>query len=248
MDGEQNEGDERDASDAVGLEAVGCGANGVTSIVTRAVCDDAWITNVVLLDLEDDLHEVGADVGDFGEDATGNAESGSAKGLADGEPDEALARVLTRDEEQDGEHDDQLDRDEQHANGHARRGRNGVDRERFPCQTCERRPGVRERVDADAEPRHAVAAQDADDGEQYDDGDAEHREIHQELEVHHHDDRDEGPQDGQELALGDEVGLARFVDEVRDVGHGLVYWHVLEANVEHEAEEHAQKTDAHADQ
>ena len=109
VDREEDEGDERDAGDAVGLEAVGRGADRVAGVVAGAVGDDAGVTRVVFLDLEDDLHEVRADVGDLGEDAARDAESRGAQRLADGEADEARPGVVARDEEQDAEHDEQLD-------------------------------------------------------------------------------------------------------------------------------------------
>ena len=89
--GEQDEGDERDAGDAVGLEAVGRRADRVAGVVAGAVGDDAGVARVVLLDVEDDLHQVGADVGDLGEDAAGDAQRRGAERLADGEADEAGA-------------------------------------------------------------------------------------------------------------------------------------------------------------
>ena len=98
---EQDERDERDAGDAVGLEAVGGRADRVAGVVAGAVGDDAGVTRVVFLDLEDDLHEVGADVGDLREDAAGDAERRSAERLADREADEARAGVVAGDEEQD---------------------------------------------------------------------------------------------------------------------------------------------------
>ena len=97
-DREQDEDDERDAGDAVRLEAVGARADRVARVVARAVGDDARVARVVFLDLEDDLHQVRADVGDLREDAAGDAERRGAERLADGEADEALARVLVRDE------------------------------------------------------------------------------------------------------------------------------------------------------
>ena len=63
----------------------------------------------------------------------------------------------------------QLDADQQHADAHARLQRNRVNRERLPAQARERRARIGERVDADAEPRHPVAAGDADQAEQQDD-------------------------------------------------------------------------------
>ena len=102
-DGEHDEGDQRDARDAVGLEAVGAGADRVAGVVAGAVGDDAGVAGVVLLDLEDDLHQVGADVGDLGEDAAGDPQRGGAQRLTDGEADEALAGEVDRQEDEDVE-------------------------------------------------------------------------------------------------------------------------------------------------
>jgi hypothetical protein len=109
-EGEGEEGDERDAGHAVGLEAVGGGSDGVAGVVSGAVGDDAGVAGVVLGELEDDLHEVGADVGDLGEDAAADAEGGGAEGLADGEADEAGAGELAGEERQDADHEEELDR------------------------------------------------------------------------------------------------------------------------------------------
>ena len=127
-DRQQDEGDERDAGDAVGLEAVGGGADRVARVVAGAVGDDARVARVVLLDVEDDLHQVRADVGDLGEDAARDAQRRRAQRLADREADEAGARVVARQEQQDEQHHHQLDADEQHADAHARLQRDGVDR------------------------------------------------------------------------------------------------------------------------
>ncbi len=89
LDREEDERDERDAGDAVGLEAVGRRTDRVTRVVAGAVGDDAGVTRIVFLDLEDDLHEVRADVGDLREDAARDAERRGAERLADGEADEA---------------------------------------------------------------------------------------------------------------------------------------------------------------
>ena len=89
VNGQQDEGDERDAGDAVGFETVGRGSDRVARVVARAIGDDAGVARVVFLDLEDDLHQVGADIGDLGEDAAGHAEGRGAERFADGEADEA---------------------------------------------------------------------------------------------------------------------------------------------------------------
>src|SRR5258708_13709459 len=55
------------------------------------------VARVVFFDLEDDLHEIRADVRDLGEDAAGEAQRGRAERLADREADEARSdRKSTR--------------------------------------------------------------------------------------------------------------------------------------------------------
>jgi hypothetical protein len=89
FDGQQDERDQGHAGNAVGFEAVGAGADGVASVVAGAVCDDARVACIVFLDFEDDLHQVGADVGDLGKDAACDAQGRGAQRFADGEADEA---------------------------------------------------------------------------------------------------------------------------------------------------------------
>ena len=101
---QQNERDQRDARDAVSLEAVRAGADRVTGVVARAIGDHARVARVVFLHLEHDLHQIGANVGDLGEDAAGDAQRRSAQGLADGEADEARAGVVTGHEQQNHQH------------------------------------------------------------------------------------------------------------------------------------------------
>src|SRR5262249_46122954 len=91
------------------------------------------------------------------------------KRFADGEPDEAWAGVITRNEEQDAEHHEELDTDEQHADAHAGAKRDRVDRKRLPAKARERRARIGKRVHANAEPGDAVAAGDADEREDQDD-------------------------------------------------------------------------------
>ena len=90
---QQDERDQRDAGDAVGLEPVGARPDRVAGVVARAVGNHARVPRIVFLDVEDDLHQVRADVGDLGEDAAGDAQRRGAERLADGEADEAGAGV-----------------------------------------------------------------------------------------------------------------------------------------------------------
>ena len=243
---EDDEGDERHAGDAVGLEAVGAGAHRVARVVAGAVGDDAGVAGVVFLDVEDDLHQVGADVGDLGEDAARDPEGGGAQRLADGEADEAGARVVAGNEEEDAEHEKELDRDQQHPDAHARLERDGVDGIRLALQAGEGGPRVREGVDADAEPGHPVGARDADEAEQQDDDDLAGLEVQERPEVEHDDGADEDFQEQDELALGDEIRLAGLVDQLGDLEHGLVHGQVLQLGVDDEAEEQAEDADAQA--
>src|SRR5262249_6499163 len=164
------------------------------------------VARVVFLDLEDDLHQVRADVGDLGEDAARDAESGGAQGLADRESDEAGAGQIAGDEQQDEEHDQQLDGNEQHADAHARLQRDVITGERFAAKRGERRPRVGERVDAHAEGRDREAARDADDAEHENDQHAGKFESTQEAEIKNDNYGDEQLQEYQELALRREVG------------------------------------------
>ncbi|MBS1117548.1 MAG: hypothetical protein H6Q87_1932 [candidate division NC10 bacterium] len=105
-----------------------------------------------------------------------------------------------------------------------------------------------EGVDPDAEPRHGVTSEDADDAEHDNGDDLPRREVKQESEVDHDDDRDEGPQDGQELALGYQVGLAGLVDQLRDLAHGLVDREIPDLHVLHQPEGHAAETNDQTEQ
>ena len=133
-------GDQGHASYAVGFKAIGAGANRVARIVARAVRNYTRVARIVFLDLEDDLHEVGADVGYLGENAAGDAQGRGAQAFADREANEAWASIIARDEQEDKEHDEQFDRDQQHADAHASFQRNRIEWIRFAAQSCERRP------------------------------------------------------------------------------------------------------------
>jgi hypothetical protein len=255
-DGHEDERDERHAGDAVGLEAVGARPDRIARVVARAVGDDPGVARVVLLDVEDDLHQIGTDIGDFREDAARDPERRRTERLADREADEAGAGVVAGNEEQNAQHDQQLDADEEHADAHARAQRYRVDRKGPPFEPGKRRARVREGVHADAEPRHPVAAGDADEAEEQD-----HRHLErwepmdhfvsyridgrrQPAEVDRGDDADEDPENEDELALRDEVGLAGLVDELGDLVHRPVHGQVLQLDVDHHAEDEPEHTHA----
>ena len=241
-DGSQHEGDEGDAGDAVGLESISGGANRVTRVVTGAVSDDAGVTGVVLLNVEGDLHEIGADVSNLGEDTAGDTQAGGSEGLTNGESDEARAGEVTGQHQHDEEHEGQLDADEDHADAHAGTHR---DVEGFPWGATQRgvgSTGIGKGVDANAVPGDSERSCHADEAEQQDD---EHLGAHmfQEQEVHDDDCRDEGPQQHEELGLLLEVGLAGFVDELGNLVHRLVDGQLLQLGVRHQTEQADDQTD-----
>ena len=65
-------------------------------------------------------------------------------------------------------------------------------------------------------------------------------------EVDRDDDPDERLENQQELALLNEVGLARLVDQLGDLEHGRMHRHVLQLAVDHEAKEQAEHRDDEA--
>ena len=170
MHGEKDEGDERDAGDTVGFETVCARADGVARVVAGAICDDPGIARIVFFNFEDDFHEVGADVGDFGEDAARDSKGCGAEGFADSEADEARAGVVARDEKKNEEHHQELDTDEHHADAHTCFERRVVNRIGLAAEARKSGAGVSEGVDANAEPRDAVAAGDADQAEEKNNG------------------------------------------------------------------------------
>ena len=160
----RDERDQRHAGDAVGLKAVGRGSDRVARALSAKPVQSAitpGLQRIVFLNLECDLHQIRANIGDLGKDAACHAQCGSAQRFADREPDEAGPRVIARYEQQDAQHDEQLDADQHHADAHTGLQRDRVTRERLAPQARECRPRIRECIHSDAEPRHAVAAGDA---------------------------------------------------------------------------------------
>jgi hypothetical protein len=171
--------------------------------------------------------------------------TGRAERLADGEAEEAGAGHVTGHEEQDAEHEQELDRDEHHADAHAGAERDRVDREALAGKAREGRARVGEGVDADAVPRHAVAAGHADEAEQEHDRDLRRRQARQH-EVRDDDGADEGEQHQQELALLHQVRLAGHVDQLRHLRHRPVHRQLLHRAVGPEAEQEAEHADHEA--
>src|ERR1035437_4207296 len=243
MHGQQDEGDQCRAGDAVGFKAVGGRSDGIARVIAGAIGDDAGIARVVFLDLEDDLHQVAADIGDLREDAAGAAEGGGAQRFADGEADEATAGQVARNEQQDAEHDQQFHGNQQHADAHAGLQRNFIAGERLSLEGGESGARVGEGVDTHAEGGHQEAAGYADHAERQNDGDFVRRQTQHETEVKNDDYRHEAFQDAQESALRSEVGFAGFVNQFANFAHGVVDRHVAKAGEDDEAENESEGAD-----
>jgi len=63
--------------------------------------------------------------------------------------------------------------------------------------------------------------------------------VREDAEVIDHAGPDQHPEDGEKLALGEQVGLAGFPDHVGDAGHGGVHLQGLGLGVLHQAEDGA---------
>ena len=238
-DGQQDEADESHTRHAVGLEAVRRRAHRVTRVVAGAVGDHAGVTRIVFLDVEDDLHQVGADVSDLGEDAARDAQGGGAQRLADGEAEEALVGDVVRHEQQHHQHQQQFHADEQHADRHACLERDLVDGVGLARECREGRARVGEGVDADTEGGDEHRASDTDQAEQQDDQHLGDRLAKHQAKVGPNDGADEHLQDDDELDLREQVRLAGFVNQLRHFAHGGVHRQVLQL-----AESHQTKDDA----
>ena len=228
------------------------GPHGIAGVVAGAVGDDAGVAGVVFFYVEDDFHEVRADVGDLGEDSTGDAQGGCAEGFTDGESDEAGAGERAGDEEENDEHHDELDADENHADAHAGLQRNGIAGVGLAFKGAHGSAAVGEGVDADAEPGDGDATGDADEAEEDDGGDVRGRHVvavfvlGKDAEVDNEDRADEEFEEEDELKLRFEIGFAGEVDGFGDIAHGFVDGEIFEAGVDDEAEEETQAADANA--
>ena len=73
------------------------------------------------------------------------------------------------------------------------------------------------------------------------------RNRRQHAEVQHDHDGDEDPQEQQELALREEVGLAGLVNQLGDFAHGAVHRQVLQAAVNGQSEDQSENAKQNSD-
>ncbi len=70
----------------------------------------------------------------------------------------------------------------------------------------------------------------------------------QHAKIKHDDGGNEGPEQHQELALRDQVGLAGFVNQFRNFAHGAVHRKVLQPHEDHHAETEAKHAEQQSDE
>ena len=73
IDGQQNERDQRHTGDSVRFKTVRTGADRVSGVIARAVCDHTRISCVIFFYPVHDLHQIRPDVGNLREDSAGNS-------------------------------------------------------------------------------------------------------------------------------------------------------------------------------
>ena len=93
---QNDEGDQCYAGDSIGFEAVGRRPDAVAGIVAGAVGNYAGIAGIILFDFKDNLHQIRADIGNFGKDAAGNTQGAGAERFTDGKADKAGPGQFTR--------------------------------------------------------------------------------------------------------------------------------------------------------
>src|SRR5579884_650023 len=246
-DAQKNESDQGHARYPVGLETVGAWPHGIPSIVSGAVGNHARVACVIFLDLKDNLHQIGADIGDFGEDAAGNAERRCAQRFANSKANKARPSIRSGDEEQDDQHHQKLNADQHHADAHARLKWNLINREGFSTKAGEGSARIGKGVDADAEPGDAIASTDPKDAEGQNNAYPNGLKVQKHAEIHDDDHRNEYPKQEQKLALGDEISLAGFPDQLGHFLHGLVNRQALESAVNDQAEDESEDAKQNAE-
>ena len=240
LNAEQDKRDECHASDAVGFKSVGTGANRISGVVAGAIGNYARVAGIIFLNLEDDLHQIGADVGDLGENAACDTQGSGAERFADRKTDEARAGIIAGNKEQDDQHHEQFDADQHHANAHTGFQRNLIAGKWLAGKGSECGTRVGKSIYSNAEPGHTVAAPDSDEAKSQNDGQRDSDRLsgnrRQYAKIKNNYDRDENPQQHQELALSDEVSLAGLVNQFRNFPHRAMHRQIFQLGVNDEAE------------
>lgn len=122
-----------------------------------------------------------------------------------------------------------------------------VGREGFSHEARERGAGVREGIDAHAEPRYRVAAQDADEAADHDGDDLQCLKIAEPTVIDHDYSGQQELEEEDEFSLGDQVSLAGLVDQFGDLFHALVDREVLDLGELYQPEDETEQADDEAE-
>ncbi len=198
--------------------------------------------------MEHDFHQVGADVGDLRENSAGKTKHRSAERFANRKSYETWPGVAARNEQDDAEHQQQLDRDQHHADAHTRLERDTECAIRIATQRSIGGSRIRQRIHADTKPRHKVAARHSQNAEPENNDHFQGAEVEQHGEVRQDHNRNEGPEEQEELTLVDQIGLAGLPNQLRHFQHGLMRGHFLQMEVNDQAEDHSQNAKCGAPQ
>ena len=161
---QQDERYESNTSHTVGLEAVGSGANRVTSVVASTVGNHTGVAWVVLANLEYHLHQVATDVGNLGEDTTSDTQGTCSQRLTNGKANEAAACQVLGHKQQNHKHEQQLNADKDYTNAHSCRQWNVQQVERAAAKRSKRHAAVGQGVHSHAKPGHGIRAKNTNNG------------------------------------------------------------------------------------
>ncbi len=228
QDDESNQGH---SGNPVGLKAVGGGSYAVTGVISGTVGNNSRVAGIVFFDAENDLHQVGTDVGYLGKYTAGNTQGAGPQGFTHGKTDKTCSRQFPGNKEQDDQHHDQLHADQEQTDAHA-----GIQSyiqylERFAGKAGKSRSAVGQGIHADTVPGYAVGTENTDYGPHQDEQYPAHRHLLQEAEVEGYTHADKGKEDGQEFTLLNQVGLAGFIDGIGYIQHcrmGLQFFYFVE--------------------
>ena len=218
-EGKQDKRYQSHTSNAVSFKTVGSRANRVTSVVTSTVGNNTRVAWVVLANLEYHLHQVATNVGNLGEDTTGDTQSTCSKRFANGEANEAATSQVGRHKHQDDKHQEQLNANQHDANAHTSRQWDVQQVERATAKRCKRHASVGEGVHSHAKPSHSIGAQNTNNGPSKDKEYRTYTHSRQQAKVQCNGCTNKEEQDSQELTLLLEVGRACLENYVANLKH-----------------------------
>src|ERR1035437_6455386 len=112
------ESDQGDTGNTVCFKTISGRTNAVTRIVARTVGNNTGIFRVIFGKMENYFHQVGADIGNLGEDTTADTQSGSTQRFTDGKTDKAGSGQFFGNVSQNDDHKEKFNTDQEKSNAH----------------------------------------------------------------------------------------------------------------------------------